>query len=140
MSGFIDISLWITCAFPVDSRLVAGGSRRSASANGGSRQAIEVSTREEACDKSETMNTRHAAAVALVGWYLRVPPSQETPKPPIAIFGTSGWNQEKHSKETNQRGQAPLVNRFAGNSEHPHSHQRVGKRRQSRKRQPQRCV
>jgi hypothetical protein len=26
------------------------------------------------CDKSETMNPRHAAALALVGWYLMVPP------------------------------------------------------------------
>jgi hypothetical protein len=25
------------------------------------------------CDKSETMNIRHAAALAIVGWYLMVP-------------------------------------------------------------------
>jgi hypothetical protein len=30
---------------------------------------------EETCDKSETMELRHAAALALVGWYLMLPPA-----------------------------------------------------------------
>jgi len=45
-------------------------------ADGGSRQTVEGSAHDEACDKSGTMNLRHAAALALVGWYLMVPPTQ----------------------------------------------------------------
>src|SRR5208283_413739 len=44
------------------------------------------------CDKSETMKPRHAAALALVGWYLMVPPP---PLPPNATpdlsTPLSGW-------------------------------------------------
>ena len=47
--------------------------------DGGSRQAIEGSAHEQARDKSGTMKPRHAAALALVGWYLMVPPIYDVP-------------------------------------------------------------
>ena len=38
------------------------------------------------------MNLRHAAALALVGWYLMVPPYSERPIPPSNLPPLSKWS------------------------------------------------
>ena len=38
------------------------------------RTSTGVVSSQDACDKSETMKPHHAAALALVGWYLMLPP------------------------------------------------------------------